>query len=296
MASKKTRGILLLAVGHPYYGDMAVNLAMSLKFTAPEIPITLVTDTNGMRYIDAQRQKLFDGILTCPDEYTTFRGRKSYVKPKVYLNHFSPYDQTIFLDVDMIMTPKKSIRDVFDECDGVQFTMQNRGHLDLAKVQDPDAMFIIWASTGKIKDAFGFESGKLYNLSSEFIYWEKSKKTDGLFARAQSLFESPKVRHIDFGGGVPDELPFTCSMIEMSMYPHKDVWRPIFWESFDKVQPQEKIINERFFGVSLGGNIVPKYTRKIYTNLVKFYGKHHGLTTHRPIKDKRQFIQERKTI
>lgn len=296
MANKKGHGILLLALGHPYYGDMAFNLAMSLKYTAPNIPITLVTDDAGLRYLTDDQRKMFDGILKCPDLYTDFRGRKSFVKPKVYLNHFTPYKRTIFIDADVIMTPKKSIQDVFDDCKGQTFTMQNRGHLDLTDVQDRNANFIIWASTGQIMDAFGFKKGKLYNLSSEFIYWESNKKSDAVFARAQSLFESPKVKHIDFGGGVPDELPFTISMIENNVYPHRDVWRPIFWESFDKVQPQEKIINDKYFGVSLGGNIVPKYTRKIYTNLVKYYGNHHGLTTHRPIRDKRQFIEERKTI
>lgn len=293
----KSKGILLLAVGHPYYGQMAVNLAMSLKYTTPEIPITLITDDGGRKYITAEQQTLFDGMLLCPKEYLTFRGRTNYVKPKVYLNHFTPYDKTLFLDVDMIMTPHKSVRDIFEQCDGIPFTMQNRGCLDLAKKDiDRNANFIIWATTGQIIEAFGFESGKLFNLSSELIYWEKSKKTDKLFSRAQELYESPKVRHIDFGGGVPDELPYTIAMIENDMYPHIEVWRPIYWEAFDKQQPTEKVINERYFGVSLGGNIVPKYTRKIYTNLVMFYGRHHKMTTNPNIKDKRQFIDERKTI
>lgn len=296
MGKKKTTGVLLLAVGHPYYGEMAFNLAMSLKFTTPDMPITLVTDDHGGRYLTDDKRKMFDGILKCPKEYTTFRGRENYVKPKVYLNHFTQYDCTLFLDADMIMTPHKTIRDIFTECKGKPFTMQNRGFMDLADVKEPNAHFIIWATTGQIVDAFGFKEGKLYNLSSECIYWEKGKKSEKIFTDAQSLYESPKVKHVDFGGGVPDELPFTISMVKNNTYPHRDVWRPIFWESFDKVQPKEKIINDKYFGVSLGGNVVPKYTRKIYNNLVTFYGNHHGVTTHRPIKDKRQYLIDRKTI
>lgn len=294
--SKKTRGILLMALNHPYYGDMAFNLAMSLKYTAPELPITLITDARGFQYMDGKKQSMFDTILKCPDQYTDFRGRKSYIKPKVYLNHFTPYDKTIFLDADMIMTPRKTIMDLFDECSGKSFTMQNRGCLDLSQPSDPNANFMIWATTGQIMDAYGLTAGRLYNLSSELIYWEKGEQSEKVFETAQQLFESPKVRHIDFDGGVPDELPFTMSMILNNTYPHKDVWRPIFWEAFDKIQPQEKEINEKYYGVSLGGNIVLKYTRKIYKNLVTFYGNHHGVTTHSPIRDKRQFLTDRKTI
>ena len=295
MASKKTKGIILLALNHPYYGELAFNLAMSLKFTSPNLSITLLADAGGMAYLTADKQKLFDGIILCPETYSTFRGRKNYLKPKVYLNHFTPYDKTLFLDVDMIMTPKKSIESLMDDCNGVAFTMQNRGHLDLEH-GNLDNGFIIWANSKEIKESHGFTTGKLYNLSSELIYWEKGKKSDNIFTDAQRLLESPGVKYTDFAGGVPDELPFAISMIKNDCYPHIDTWRPIYWESFDKVQPTEGDINSKYFGVSLGGNIIPNYTKKIYTNLVKFYGRHHGVTIHGPVKDKRQFLTDRKSI
>lgn len=290
-----SKGILLIALGHPYYGEMAFNLAMSIKYTT-SLPVTLLTDSGGRRYLNDEKLTMFDSVLDCPDEYTTYKGRKNYLKPKVYLNHFTPYDKTIYLDVDMILTPKKNISELMDECSGVALTIQNRGFIDLSKDYDKNAKFIIWATTGNIADAFNFTEGKLFNLSSELIYFEKGIDSDAIFKDAQQLFETPNVKYLDFGGGVPDELPFTISMIKNNIYPHKENWKPIFWEHFDKQTPQETEINKRFFGVSLGGNIVPKYTRRIYTNLVKFYARHHKLTTHVQIKDKRQFLTDRTTI
>jgi len=288
----KTKGILLIAINHPYYGDMAYNLALSIKKNAPNVNISILKDINGIRYLQPDQLEIFDKLITCPDEYTTFRGRKNYLKPKVYLNHFTPYDCTLYLDVDMILTPQKSIETLLNELEGVEFTMQNRGYLDLSKDVAEDTKSTIWAKDSDIKNEFNFKEGKLYNLSSEVIYFENTKNTKALFIEAQKLFESPKVKYVDFADGIPDELPFSIAMVIKKMYPHQDNWRPIFWESFDRVQPQEKIIYQKYYGISLGGNIVPNYTRKIYLNLVSFY----GMKTKKPLKNKRDFLENRKTI
>ena len=292
----KTTGVVLVALGHPYYGNMAHQLAMSLKFGAPDLDVALFIDDRGGQYLDKHKRSLFDKVLKMPKEYTRFRGRESFLKPKVYLNHLSPYDKTLYLDVDMVWNPKRNAGEFIKELNGVGFTMQNRGHLDMAKSKDLDSKYMIWATTRDVMTAHGFKSGKLYNLSSELIYFEKSTKIDKFWDDTQSLFESPKVKHVDFADGVPDELPFTIAMVKNKIYPHMDNWKPVFWESFMKIQPVERELWGSFNALSLGGNIVPKYTKKIYDNLITWYGNQFGCSNVWKCKDKRSFVKSRQQI
>lgn len=292
----KTTGIVLFALGHPYYGNMAHQLAMSLKHGSPNVNIALFVDDRGGQYLDKHKLSLFTKVLKIPSEYTQFRGRENFLKPKVYLNHLSPWDKTLYLDVDMIWNPKRQVETLLNELSGVGFTMQNNGHLDMAKSKDLDSKYVIWATSRDIMTAHGFKSGKLYNLSSELFYFEKSKKNDQFFTDAQSLFESPKVKHVDFADGVPDELPFTIAMVKNKIHPHIDKWRPVFWESFSKVQPVERDLWSSNDALSLGGNIVPKYTKRVYNNLVRWYGNQFGCQNVWFARDKRSFINSRQVI
>ena len=43
----------------------------------------------------------------------------------------SPFDETIFLDVDMIWNPKKKPEDLFEELNNPDFTMCNEGYVVL---------------------------------------------------------------------------------------------------------------------------------------------------------------------
>ena len=292
----KTTGVVLFAMGHPYYGYMAHQLAMSLKYGSPDVKIALFIDDRGGQYLDKHKQSVFDKILKMPKEYTTFKGRQNFLKPKVYLNHLSPWDNTLYLDVDMIWNPKRKVGDFLNNLQGIPLTMKNNGHIDMAKSKDLDSKYIIWATTRDVMTAHGFKSGRLYNLSSEVIYFEKSKKTDQFWSDAQELFSKPNVKHVDFADGVPDELPFTIAMAKNKIYPHTDNWRPVFWESFEKKQPIERDLWGSHWALSLGGNIVPKYTKRVYDNLIRWYGNQFGCKNIWFAKDKRSFIQSRQTI
>ena len=44
---------------------------------------------------------------------------------KYYVYNLSPYQKTIFVDADAIAIPNKDINDLFSECNGNAFTLQN---------------------------------------------------------------------------------------------------------------------------------------------------------------------------
>ena len=56
----ETKGVLILALGHPYYGRMAAQLAMSIKSNTPKINISVVKTPNSLNHCNADYLKYFD--------------------------------------------------------------------------------------------------------------------------------------------------------------------------------------------------------------------------------------------
>jgi len=263
-----TKGVIILALGHAYWGRWAYNLAMSLKYSSPETNITLLYADRGRDQVSDTT--LFDKILKVDPKYYLTDGRTEYMKVKTALYKLSPYDETIYLDADTIWLNKKSISLLFDELKGIDFTMANRSWLNLEDEFINDK-FGVWASPKYIKDYFKFKEGKFYNLSSEMIYFKKEKEVGKLFADAFKLFDEPLELNRLFNGGMPDELPFTISMIKNNLYPHIDNYTPIYWEAANSppLRLEASGLNP-YYGYSMGGHMSHPIMKKIYDNLVQY--------------------------
>jgi len=265
------RGIIILALGHAYWGRWAYNLAMSIKYSSPDTRITLLYCGDGKSQI--RDTSLFDKMIEVPSRYYLTDGRTEYMKVKTALYKLTPYKETIYLDADTIWINSKTVDQLFDELKDVDFTMANRSWTNL----DDEALsdeFGMWASPKYIKEYFKFKEGKYYNLSSEMIYWKKDKKVAKLFSDAFKLFDEPLELRFIFNGGMPDELPFTISMIKNKLYPHKDNYKPFYWEAAQKPPLRlEGADLKGFYAYSMGGHMAHPMMKKTYDNFVKFYGK-----------------------
>jgi len=265
-----TKGVLLLAMGNPNWGKMAVNLAMSLRFTDPDIKITLAQTGNGAAQLGEFGKTLFDKIIEIDPKYYTKEGRTEYLKAKLAMYKLSPYAETIFLDADMVWHPKRSISLLFEELKDVDFTIANRGHISLESDKLGDD-FGIWASPKKIKKIFKFKEGKYYNLSSEMVYFKKTKEIAKLFADALKIYDRNDYTYKLFNGAQPDELPITISMIKNEIYPHRDNFKPIYWESAEHRNLNGGGLYAEFWAYSMGGAFTQTRMKKIYNNLVQYY-------------------------
>jgi hypothetical protein len=287
------KGVIILALGHPYWGRWAYNLAMSLKFSTPEVNISLLYAGRGRdQIIDTT---LFDKFIEVPEKYYTTNGRIEYVKAKTALYKLTPYKTTICLDADTIWINEKPIRDLFNELDGIDFTMANRSFMDLEEERITDE-FGVWASPNYIKKKFNFTKGRFYNLSSEMIYFKKDKKVGKLFSDAFKIYDKP-LEHRIFNGGMPDELPFTISMIKNDLYPHADNYVPFYWEAAQ--MPPKRLTGgdlKAFYAYSMGGHMAHPIMRKTYDNFVKFYSKHFNVMHPYLWTDKRAYMPERNNL
>lgn len=298
---KETFGIILTALDSPYYGKYAFQLALSLKYTSPNVSIALLCNDKGMAHLSKSELNFFDKIIKVNSVAVTSNGREATLKFKTYLYDVSPYDATLYLDADTLFNPKRSVDDMIAEIPkDCVFTMQNRGCQDLAKLTDEqlNSRYTIWANSLHIKKAYKFEEGKIFNLSSELIYFKKDASVKALFDKAKKVYDNPKVQYEFFNGGVPDELPFAIAMIETGMYPHLENWRPFYWESFDK----KRLLNNprdlyaQYYGTSFGGNMQENFIKKFYHNLAQYYCNQFGVQHVFDLKNKRSFLPNRHTI
>jgi hypothetical protein len=85
------RGVLTLAYGHERFVEQARSLAHSLQMHAPHLPRTLVTDS-----ADSEIRRQFTEIIPYRPEYG------SGVRQKLFLDLYSPYEQTLFIDSDCL--------------------------------------------------------------------------------------------------------------------------------------------------------------------------------------------------
>jgi hypothetical protein len=155
------RGILLLATGHPYYAHMAHNLLVSLKALAPDLPVAILHDGQGFRLLEGWQQDHFSQAIELPSKLV---GGDPY-RVKLHLDELTPFDKTLFMDVDMIWNNFRSPMDLLAELEGIEFTMINRG-----RVSSADSTLSRWVSLSEVGDAYKLD--EFYDISSEMVYFE----------------------------------------------------------------------------------------------------------------------------
>lgn len=294
------RGILLIALGHRNYGEMAANLAASIKYRDHTMPIHLVHSVGSIDSLDQQKLSLFDSMAICPKEAHTWKGNHAaWIKAKTWMYDLSPFDSTIFLDVDMVCLHKKPLAEIFDamDQDKVGYTIQNRDYIDLGN-KEINEKYSLWVNVKEVKQAYGIKKGRYYSLHSEFVYFKKNQKNQEFFDLVKDIYDNPKVDHTSFAGAMPDELAFAIATAIKGHYPHKTEYLPIFWQvAADGQRPSKKNLSDDYYGFSVGGKVYNEYMVKMYNEFTQaFCYQGFGITTAYKLKDKKRFLPERQNF
>lgn len=285
-----SKGILIICAGHAYYGRMAMQLAVSLKVTEPDIKIALVHGGNAMAHLSLfNLDDWFDYIIPVPQEAITRKGNTEWIKAKTFMYDLSPFDETIYLDADTLKLPRSKPSEMFEQLKDTDFTIQNRGYVSLDSKDDPKQ----WAKYSDIKQAYGFTDEKFYKIFSEFVYFEKCDRMETFFNAVKENYDDLKMPHQKFAGGIPDEICFSIAMMQTEIYPHSDNFTPIYWQTIEKRIPQD--LNE-YFALSAGGKITGEWTKNNYDRLVQHYFNSAGLRQIWKLQNKRRFLPERAEI
>lgn len=247
------KGIILISFGSATYAKYAYNMAFSIKHFSKDLLVYLFTDGIGLDHIDSS---IFDKV-----ELSTFYPEDPGLN-KVGLFEMSPFEKTLYLDVDGVCL--RDITPLFDELESQNVFAQV---IDCGK-RDDKITYSEWADNKTIWEHFDLkEDAILSGLQTSIIYFNRSEESKEFFSKLKENYENklPKEKYLllwGFKKHHPDELYYSGTMSQMEIVPDKRV-QPIFFP--DKVESTQKILNEYYILSQFGGqSLVRPYAHDLY--------------------------------
>lgn len=297
METVKEQGILIVAIGHPYYGRMAHNLAVTIKTVQPDISISIAHDGKALSLLGQyDLTKVFDQQILIPTEMFTTNGVVTPFKVKLFLYDLSPYLKTLYLDADMIWLMRKP-QELFDEFNGCNFTAISNGYTDcVTGAKKLLENYTSWADTTEMIAAYNMK-GRLYQMRSEMLYFAKCDSIKNFFDTAKDVAENIKIKHTKIANSVADELAFNIASAVTEIYPHKEQYCPIYWFFVHHREwNDKKKLYEKYFAMSVGGNAVPPYIASLYNQIASARFNSAGIKYPYKLTAKRTWLPERKSL
>jgi len=274
-----SKGLLLICIGHHYYGKMAAALAATIR-ACSDIPIALVCDRISLSDISESEKKLFQLIPIVNEGYA--------LRNKLCLFELSPFDETLYLDVDMAWFGRDPL-ELFTDTD---FNMKNYGSTLLDKAENNTKA---WANFTEISVIYGLGSKLNFHLSSEVIYFKKTDRVKELFEKAKQVYDNPKITYRTFAGYMADELAFSIAMMQTDVYP-QEKWEPVYWRQTNTAKCFIPSLRETYYGISMGGIRATDVEQQIYNNLVSAAYYKLGMVHPHKWVNKNRFLNDRKKI
>lgn len=251
------QGVLIIATGHPFYAQMAFNLACSLKRMSSGVGIALAHDHVIGELNEYQRYAGFSHLIAL----SSAQGAEPFLL-KCEIDNLSPFDETLYLDADTLWMPFKKVNEVFDELKSVEFTIANRGYH--SKGSDND-----WVDLSHLS-----EGEKWLDCASEFIYFKKGKTARDIFSYAREYYTGDNKIKRTIGGHIPDEPAFAYALNKAGHTVHKSPYLPTYWEPNGREKLNQ--IQQHHHILSMGGNRVGDKVQDLYNKWCRHYANEMG--------------------
>lgn len=262
------RGIVIFACGHPLYGCAAYNLAMSLKAMG-NVEICVLFNGRGMAYISPDQLEFFDHVIHIDESIP------ANTNCKLYANQYTPFDETLLLDADLLYLPFYDPNKLFDELAGLVLTGITEGKEDEPKVSPP---YFFWADVTEMKEKY-IQKVMMYQWRTEVMYF--NKEGGKIIDRALEIVQNHGLASIKlFAHHVPDELGINLATAEAGIIPHKYKWIPSYWPPMhgNKIPALKELKDEYYFisfgGVGLGSTLKGVYDIIASNSCNKFHKQH----------------------
>jgi hypothetical protein len=200
-----TRGYLLIGLGRKYI-DECFNLVLTLRKQEDNYPVTILIHESDIEY--TQNRSLFDNIIFFkPDvdsdlwELCKTNFEKFCLYPRLHLNEYTPYDQTIIVDSDELC--QYSTNDVWDIVSSKDFPIQMVGRKGDSNWH--------WGTINDVTQAYG----KVVNhVHGGFVFMNKRDNRTKLFFNylKEIVFKYDEYNCKKwYDGGMTDEILFAIA-------------------------------------------------------------------------------------
>lgn len=213
-----TTGVLLVSFWRVGYGYAAFNLAVSIRFYSPGVPITLVCDEASIKHLDGKKRSLFTNIIILTEPVTD----PGLFKAGMY--RFLPYDYTLYLDVDALcVAPIEPLLDkLVKEADEGKFY---RTHVyDWYDKDSPEKLpMMFWANRDVIWEHYHLTDEKLPATQSSLQFIKKCPEAEQLFTLIETTMRDNPIPmdrlRYQWGGTQPDELYLNVALAKLRICP-----------------------------------------------------------------------------
>jgi hypothetical protein len=273
------KGIILIATGHANYGNMAYNLALTIK-NVEQMPIAVIYEGAALSHLNDRQKQIFDFTIELPADFRTGFGAK------LHLDQLTPFDKTLYLDVDMLWLGRKP-SELMDSLNGTDFTCITEGNSEAINHK-----YYFWADVSEIQQAYNVT--KVWQIRSEVVYFEKGTK---VFKKARELKPENKLKTISkFGDKIPDELYFNIALALLKIDPLQG-FKPAYWSRLHgEVMPRLSDLFREYYLLSFGSNAASPIMKKTYDNVMQVATNKLGLPYLFKLKSKKEWAPGRLKI
>lgn len=253
----KSRGIVFVCVGHPYYSRFAYNALATIKAIEPDFPVALLYNGAAINHLAADQLELFDYIIPIDESI------KANTMCKLHATEYTPFDKTLLIDADTLWLATFTPSDFFREVKDLHFASITEG-----KETDINKAYFFWADTGEIRQKYDIKA-EIHQWRSEVMYFDSEGAQ--VLRRALEICSDPKLDSVsNFGHAVPDELGINIATAEMGIVPHKYKWQPSYWPNMTGgVIKWGKQLHDNHYLISFGSNTASGTLKKTYSDITQ---------------------------
>lgn len=261
------RGIVLLAVENKSYAQWAYNMALSVKYHSPDLPIQVVNSKDIFKGMDTN---VFDEMSEMPiGEY--YEDKFSPQLAKLNLYKYLVFDESIYLDVDgLVLKPIEPLFETFKN----DYYSQASGWITKEKSTDNKRL---WAKHDVICSHYGLSAElKIPQIETGIQFFRKGDTVNEIFQLALRLYKNKipidKLR-ISWGKSQPDELYIGIALSILGINP--EMGTPSLHSTYtDKIGNEHEFVKP-YYVFGLWGNKRLQHHRLIilYDSLIKKYSR-----------------------
>lgn len=257
------KGITLLVLGDPAYGLWARNMAASIKYYSPDIPIQVIYGGNAMKGVNAAEYfrglRLYDELtpMDFSDYYVDGRFEPGYAKTNMF--KYLAFEHSIYIDVDGVCI--KPIDELFEVMGDKPFASHVWGYGTINDKSFGDLMY--WADAPEIWEHYGLSrDARLPFLNTSLMSWNNSEFGEILADQVQKNIANPlplsQMRELWGKGNQPDELYYNVALAQLDYDPAVEgCEKPIYFRTHAMSGKAEglEVIREKHYFIGLwGGN------------------------------------------
>lgn len=277
--------IVLIATGRREWGDMALNLCLSIKSNCPTQKVALIHTQSAINGIEPIINSAFDfQYLIYNNDFSTAYEHAFYLKTQLYdlCTVMCPNAQAfIYLDSDIVIIAGKDPSAWFSDHHRRNFTSYCNDIYNYKTKQRSRPDYTFWCNVEQAKDYFEIaDNAKIPQINSSFLYFKPCEEVKRFFDLSKEVWnDTGFTKYEDYKGVKPDEFCLNIAAAKSGLLPHQTTYRPIFFR-FASENVEEDFIQHYYTAFGFAGKM--QYTQNLidwYNRAVAYYRKDYGMKT-----------------